>query len=274
MWPSSSLLVTVALAVLISVSPDSGWAQTVASPRTSQQSFERGMNLITGTGVNRNDLEAVDYFRRAAEAGYAPAQTALGYLYETGTAVASEPRTAAEWYAKAAAQNDRLAQWVLGRMYLAGQGPMRDRNEAMKWLRKAADAGDPFAALLLGEAEEELDPTPAVPWYRKAAQQGLPEAQMRLGRLLASGRVGAPQKYEAYVWLTVSFENGQGAVGDDLRRLEADLGSTRVEEAKAEARTLRDRTLRAAVARGCTGWDGELSALPSTPPLKLQAMCR
>ncbi len=254
------------------VTPDAGLAQ--AATGTPQQNFDHGMNLITGTGVNRSDLDAVTYFRRAAEAGYAPAQTAMGYLYETGTVVTGDLRTAADWYAKAAAQNDHLAQWVLGRMYLAGQGPIRDRNEAMKWLRKAADAGDPFAALLQGEAEEELDPTPALPWYRKAAQQGLPEAQTRLGRLLASGRVGTPQKYEAYVWLTVSFENGQSAVDDDLRRLEADLGSTRVEEAKVEARTLRDRTTRAAVARGCTGWDGELDALPSTPPLKLQAMCR
>ncbi|MBZ5647433.1 MAG: sel1 repeat family protein [Acidobacteriia bacterium] len=272
MRAASFLLLLVISAVL--VSPDLAPAQTKSSPRTAQQMFERGMNLITGTGVNRNDIEAVNYFRRAAEAGYAPAQTVMGYLYETGTMVSSEPQMAAQWYAKSAAQNDRLAQWVLGRMYLSGNGPMRDRNQAMNWLRQAAEAGDPFAALLMGEAEEEIEPGPAVPWYRQAAQQGLPEAQARLGRLLASGRVGAPQKYEAYVWLLVSFENGNSGVGDDLRRIETDLGSTRVEEAKVEARKLRDSTLRAAVAKGCTGWDGELSALPSTPPPKLQAMCR
>lgn len=249
-------------------------AQAQAAPRTPQQMYERGMNLISGAGVNRNEVEAVSYFRRSAEAGYAPAQTVMGYLYETGSVVENDPRLAADWYSKSAAQGDLPAQWVLGRMYLTGQGVLRDRNQAMNWLRKAAERGDPFGALLMGEAEEQLDPTPAIPWYRAAAQQGLVEAQVRLGRLLASGRVGSPDKYHAYVWLLVSFENGNSSVEDDVRRLETELGATRMEEAKTEARKVGESTSRAVVAHGCTGWSGELDALPSTPPPKIQPMCR
>ena len=261
----------IALAAFVLTAP---LAQGQAAPKSPQEMYERGMNLISGTGVNRNEVEAVSFFRRSAEAGHAPAQTVMGYLYETGSVVERDPRMAADWYAKAAAQGDLPAQWVLGRMYLAGQGVARDRNQAMEWLRKAAERGDPFGALLMGEAEEEIAPVPAVPWYRAAAQKGLGEAQVRLGHLLASGRVGAPDKYQAYVWLLVSFENGNSAVQDDLRRLEVDLGATRMEEAKTEARKVRESTSRAAIGHGCTGWSGELDALPSTPPPKIQPMCR
>lgn len=232
------------------------------------------MNLISGTGVNRNPVEAVSYFRRSAEAGYAPAQMVMGYLYETGSVVEQDSRLAAEWYRKAAAQGDLPSQWVLGRMYLVGQGLPRDRNQAMDWLRQAAERGNPFGALLMGEAEEQLDPTPAAPWYQAAAEQGLPEAQVRYGRMLASGRLGSPDKYRAYVWLLVAFENGYGAVQDDLRRLEADLGATQMEQAKTEARKINQSQSRAAIGHGCTGWEGELDALPSTPPPKIQPMCR
>jgi len=244
-------------------------------PRTPQGLYERGMNLITGTGPNRSDVEAVDYFRKSADAGYAPAQTVMGYLYETGTVVPADPQAAASWYEKSGTQGDRIAQWVLGRMYLTGNGvAVRDRSRAMNWLRPAAKAGDPFAALLLGEAEEEVAPQPAVPWYRKAAEQGLPEAQFRLGKLLASGRVGIPAKYDAYVWLMVAFENGVASAADDAKSLEAQLGSVKVEQGKIDARNLRNESRRSVVANGCTGWPGELDAQPSTPPIKTQPLCR
>ena len=253
----------------------SAWtAPAQTTPRTPQQMYDRGMNLISGAGVSRNEVDAVTYFRRSAEAGYAPAQTVLGYLYETGQVVENDPRVALDWYKKAATQGDLPAQWVLGRMYLDGEGVLRDRNQAMEWLRKAGERGDPFASLLMAEAVEQLDAPGALPWYRQAAEQGLPEAQTRLGRLLASGRVGSPDKYHAYVWLLMSFENGSSGVQDDLQRLEPDLGATQVEAAKTEARKQNEEMSRAAVGHGCTGWSGELDALPSTPPPKIQPMCR
>ena len=154
-------------------------ASAQAAPRNAKDAYERGMNLITGTGVNRNEVEAVEYFRRSAEGGFAAAQTVLGYLYETGTVVPNDLRLAASWYEKAAAQDDHLAQWVLGRMYLAGQGLVADRNAAMRWLRPSAEAGNPFAALLLGEAEGVLGAPSAVPWYRKADSPQLQQQVLR-----------------------------------------------------------------------------------------------
>jgi TPR repeat protein len=59
--------------------------------------------------VKRDYAEAMAWFRKAAERGYAP------------------------------------AQYNLGKMYLKGQGVAVDREEARKWLTRAADAGYPAA---------------------------------------------------------------------------------------------------------------------------------
>src|SRR5271154_2498799 len=79
--------------------------------------YDRGIDAITGVGPSQNDALGVDYFRRSAEIGYGPAETALAYYYETGTVVASNPGQAVELYRKAAQQGDSLAGWITGRHY-------------------------------------------------------------------------------------------------------------------------------------------------------------
>ena len=48
---------------------------------------------------------------------------------------------AAEWYRKAADQGFAGAQVNLGLLYANGQGVARDYAEALKWFRSAADRG-------------------------------------------------------------------------------------------------------------------------------------
>src|ERR1700681_2061705 len=56
------------------------FTQTPTLGLNAPQLYEKGMNNLMGVGVNRNDLNAVDYLRRSAELGYPPAQGALGYF--------------------------------------------------------------------------------------------------------------------------------------------------------------------------------------------------
>lgn len=236
--------------------------------------FEEGMNRIVGTGYSRSDLTALDYFHRSADLGYVPAQVVMGYFAETGLLRPQDGYEAAAWYSKAAAKGDPLAQWVLGRQYFTGTGESRDLNEAERWLRESATQGDPFAAYLLGSVElERQDYTTAAASFRKAAERGLPQAQRQLGLLLKTGRGVPEDKPEAYVWLLLSFEAGNKTVGDDLKQLEADLGSSLVEQAKTKARGLQTTVARSVVARGCTGWTGEFDPVPTTPPPQVQKFC-
>lgn len=237
--------------------------------------FNKGMNAISGTPANRSHFQAVDYLRRSAELGYAPAQVVMGYLYEYGNLVGANLTDAASWYKKAAQQGDPVALWVLGRMFMTGSGVVRDAAEAEKWLLQSAQQGNPFGEYLLGLVREtRADYGTAPEWFRKAAEQGLPFAQQKLGLALKDGRGIAADRYEAYVWLLLSYESGLESSGTYVNELEGQFSSAQVESAKNEVRDRKDRYSRALVANGCTRWRGELDELPATPPPAIQRLCR
>ena len=54
-----------------------------------------------GTGVEKDDAEAVRWYRKAADKGEALAMSNLGRMYDQGSGVAKDPRQAAEWVFKA-----------------------------------------------------------------------------------------------------------------------------------------------------------------------------
>lgn len=250
-------------------------AQTTTAGQNAPELFEKGMNALQGSSATLSRANAIDYFRRSSELGFAPAQVVLGYLYETGLGTTADPREALEWYKKAARQDDPLAQWLVGRMIYLGEVPSRDLSGAASWLEKSAGHDDPFAEYLLGKiALERNDYARSVDRFRQAAQQGLPQAQQQLALLLREGEGVPLDKFEAYVWMLVSSDAGLHVADTDLQALEAELSSAQLEQAKKKARDLEGSTARSAMAHGCTGWPGEFDAVPAPPPPDLQRFCR
>lgn len=239
--------------------------------------FEKGLNALTGMGESHNDVAAVEYIRRASDLGYAPAQVALGSIYETGAAnVSPQASVAMDYYKKASKQDDKVGDWLLGRSFLTGVAVPRDLNQALVPLRQAAKQNDPFGEHLLGVVLLEKNQyAEAVDWFRKASMQGLPQAQLQLGLLLKDAPGGIhPDKFEAYIWLLMSSRAGNAAAGAHLGLLESELTSAQVERAKSQVRELEATSSRAVVARGCTGWPGEFETIPAAPPVDIQGFCR
>ena len=250
-------------------------AQQLHAPINPTALFEKGMNTLTGTGFSRNDLSGVEYIRQSADAGYAPAQAVMGYFSETGFSVPQDPAQAITYYTKAAVQGDRLSEWVLGRMYFTGVGAQRNVTDAERWLGKAANQGDPFGQHLLGSLKlERGDNAAAAALFRKAAEQGLPQAQQQLGSMLKEGKGIPVNKLESYVWLLLSYEAGNQSTASDLKQLETSLTNQDIEQAKSRVRDFQSTNSRVVVSRGCTGWNGEFSVVPTTPPADLQPFCR
>jgi len=250
----------------------SGFAQSLNSPHL----FEQGMDALTAIGPDRNPTAALDYLRRSADLGYPPAETTMGYFYETGGLVTADPAVALEWYKKAAKQGDRVGEWLLGRLYFSGSGTARDLSLAAATLQKSANQDDPFAYHLLGMVQLEREQyAQAADSFRKAALQGLPQAQQQLGLLLKNGKGVTADKFEAYVWLLVSYDAGNqaAAVANELRALQTDMTMAQMELAKSRARELEQTTNRVVTARGCTGWNGEFSTIPAPPPPEIQRYC-
>ena len=80
--------------------------------------------------------------RPLALKGEAWAQSFLGDSYANGTGVAKNDAEAVKWYRLAAGQGSAIAQYNLGNMYNKGRGVVQDYAEAVKWFRLAAAQGD------------------------------------------------------------------------------------------------------------------------------------
>ena len=106
--------------------------------------------------VRRRPVEAVKWYRKAAEQNYAPAQYNLGLCYEHGNGVAENRVEAAKWYRKAAEQNYADAQYNLGICYEEADAVAEDWVEAYKWLSLAARQGHEAAKKHMTLLESKL----------------------------------------------------------------------------------------------------------------------
>jgi TPR repeat protein len=142
--------------------------------------YERGSQAIP-----QDYTQAVKWYFKAAEQGYARAQLGLGSLYWGGRGVALDRTQAVAWYRRAAEQGDADAEQLLGTLYYMGQGVPKDHVQAAAWYGKAAGQGNASAQLALGDLYMNgdgiaQDASRAAGWYRKSADQGSLVAKERL----------------------------------------------------------------------------------------------
>jgi len=70
-----------------------------------------GYMYMEGRGVARDDVQAVEWFRKSAEQGCADGQYHLGKMYEAGCGgLAQDDAEALSWYSKAAEQGNAEAK--------------------------------------------------------------------------------------------------------------------------------------------------------------------
>lgn len=127
------------------------------------------------------ELETV---RNEAQLGQAEAQFKLGKRYERGTGVEQSDVEALQWYLKAAEQNHIEAALIAGFFYKNGRGGARDLKQAKRWYLHAAKAGHPTAASNLARLlASEGSLSGAARWYRVAAEEGVSSAKIALAEL-------------------------------------------------------------------------------------------
>ncbi|HTV40433.1 MAG TPA: trypsin-like peptidase domain-containing protein [Candidatus Sulfotelmatobacter sp.] len=183
-----------------------------------------GLMYESGTGVAQNDrnyIEAVTWYQKAANQGNANAQTDLAYCYYSGEGLSQDYAEAIEWYQKAAEQGNVRAQDSLGHMYQNGEGTAQNYGEAMKWYQAAAGQGYAPAQVDLGFMYEKGEGVPtnfdeAFNWYVRAAGQGNAVAQNNLGWMNEKGLGMTQNNVEAVKWYQKAAERGYSAAQVNL----------------------------------------------------------
>jgi TPR repeat protein len=200
---------------------------------------ELGEIYSQGEGVERDDTQAVKWFKKAADLGDADAQWEVGFAYDRGQGLPQDKDLAESWYRRAAAsyqneaeRGEAASQSRLAAMYQAGEGVPRDAAKAEEWYGKAAasygkaaEKGSVHAQHSLGDIYNNgigvpKDHAQAAFWFRKAAEQGDDGAQYALGRMYYDG-LGVPQDFvQAATWYEKAAQQGNEAAQYSLSRMQ------------------------------------------------------
>jgi hypothetical protein len=135
---------------------------------------------------------AVDWCRKAAAGGFAPAQLSLSY--ET-----SDPAEAYNLRLAAAEQGYARAAWTLGNLYREGlPGSAPDLQTAFTWFKKAAELGDADSAdgvahMLRDGTGVAKDEAAALQWFLKAFEMKSHSAASALGQIYGFGMLDQPK---------------------------------------------------------------------------------
>ena len=163
--------------------------------------FEVASRFADGRGVPQDLSAAIDWYRRSAEAGLAPAQYRLGSLYEKGVGTARDAKAAAEWYTKAAALGNAKAMHNLAVINAEGSLGTPDYAQAAKW-------------------------------FQEAAEHGIRDSQFNLGILYARG-LGVPRDLAtSYKWFALAATGGDA----DSAKKRDDIAQVLSKEDLARAR--------------------------------------
>jgi len=202
------------LAALLDESDESVPSKDISKTASDLAAMDlQGMELLA-KNTPEDDKQGCDFFRKAAEKGYAPSQYRLGLCYGTGRGVQEDLAVANQWYLKAAEQDFVHAQYKLAHSYRVGRGVT-------------------------------IDPALAVQWYTRAAANADAEAQYNLGVMYRDGE-GVPKDLtSSYTWLLVLRTQRKSIDPESWRRVEdllasvqTNIGSEAKEVAEARAQAL------------------------------------
>ncbi|MEO1457939.1 MAG: caspase family protein, partial [Pseudomonadota bacterium] len=143
------------------------------------------------------------------------------YAYQLGRALAARQDPEAMDWLRSAADTGHVSAWhTIGAYQMRGDLGGQDQARGVRWLRLAAEAGNPSAMKSLGNAYRDgrgvpADPAAAEDWYRGAirgfkrlAAAGNAAAMNELGRMYGIGQGVPRDPAEAARWYRQSAEAG------------------------------------------------------------------
>lgn len=133
---------------------------------------------VAACGQARTPDRLIPKLEQLASRGNGEALYHLGMAYWTGTGVEKDQRNAVDYFRRAAAVGDPLGAYKLGCLY-DGQDNMmkRDAKEALRHKKMAADAGYALAQQDVAALyAQKGDFGTAIGWLEKAARQGTSDA--------------------------------------------------------------------------------------------------
>lgn len=152
--------------------------KAMANQNNAEAIMELSRRYLLGEDLECDKAKSFELLTQSAELGYAPAQVTLGAEYKFQL---KNYKEAVKWFKRAADKGYAPAQYFLAICYLQGKGVEQDYNEAVALLNKSAEQDNYLACCELAMCYEEgkgveKDPVEAEKWHNK-----IEELKIKLG---------------------------------------------------------------------------------------------
>jgi localization factor PodJL len=204
------------------------------APPAAEAATEAPAPIVVPAGTEPKSLAD------AAAAGDPGALFEIGVRYTEGRGVGADLSEAANWYKLAADRGYAPAQYRLANLFEKGTGVDRDLGRAMTYYRQAAEAGNAsamhnLAVLYASGPESQPDYATAVEWFRKAADLGVADSQFNLAILYARGNGISQDLEESYKWFAIAAQSGDKDAAAKRDEVAKAMRQEQLESARAKA---------------------------------------
>jgi TPR repeat protein len=178
--------------------------------------YRLGRMYALGSGVTRDEHEAVRWYGKGAAAGDAEAMTGLAHALIDGRGIDKDVEKGLSWLKKAVDKGNAEATYALGVIALEGKLAARDPSEALRLFTSASEASYAPAMVDLGLMYDNgngvaADYHKAAFWYRRAAELGNSAGMVNLGYLYARGKGVEQNDALAVAWYRRAVADGNAA---------------------------------------------------------------
>ena len=188
-------------------------AKPLAEKGDADALFLLGVASESGQGIEQSRDKALEYYRKASEAGHKESTYRRCLILLSGENE-TERTEARELLEKAAKSDPAVAGRFLGEAWLRGRlSKEPDFDKTVQWWTSAAAAGDVNSIQLLARLyegafgfPEKKDLKKALDHYRKAADMGNGPAMAALGSRLLNGEEAIRNEKEGREWLKKAVE--------------------------------------------------------------------
>ncbi len=182
------------------------------SVNTAQWQFTMAQNFDFGRdGFSEDQVEALNWYTKAADQGHGMAQVTLGIKYASGgDGFAKDVVKSARWFLIAAQQNYDTAQYAIANCFLQGKGVKKDMSKAYYWFQQSADKGIDEARYKMANmlldgygSDDEVDSL--LEWFAFFADENRSEAQYVYAKLLLVRKFSPENEVLAIEYLNKSI---------------------------------------------------------------------
>lgn len=213
----------------------------VVSNETFMAQNMLGVCYSLGINVEKNQDTAMEYFEKASEQNYAPAQRNLAIVLENQP----EPdmKRVIELYEKAVAEKDAYALNNLACCYMTGEGVKKDINQALKLLAKAVKLGDDYAMVNLANCFAigngvRHNEKKAFILYKQSADAGNIEGMKNVAEFYLKGIVTKSDHQKAMEYLEKAAKKGDIKAQENLDKIKAKLSPQKHNTIETEEKKL------------------------------------